>query len=171
MSAHAPAARSAAPSGPVIMDIEASGFGAGSYPIEVGIVLADGSSASWLIRPEAHWTRWDASAEAVHGIARAQLLAEGWSARVVAQELNRRLAGQTVFTDGWAHDFAWLAVLFDAADLVPRFRLEHLRRLLNDEQARCWKSAYAQQSSLLGLQAHRAAADALTARSTLLALR
>jgi hypothetical protein len=151
------------------MDIEASGFGAGSYPIEVGIVLADGSSESWLIRPQPQWTRWDASAEAVHGISRAQLLAEGWSARVVAQELNRRLAGQTVFTDGWAHDFAWLAVLFDAADLVPRFRLEHLRRLLNDRQAQKWKptfDALAQTDMTL----HRAQADALRVRAAWAAL-
>ncbi len=151
-----------ASSGPIIMDIEASGFGAGSYPIEIGIVLADGSSASWLIRPESAWTRWDATAQAVHGISREQLATEGWPARVVAGELNRRLAGQTVFTDGWAHDYAWLAILFDAADLVPRFRLEHLRQLLSDEQAGLWSDCYAKtvQGAAHQERCHRADADA-----------
>ena len=28
---------------PIVIDVEASGFGKGSYPIEVGVVLPDGS--------------------------------------------------------------------------------------------------------------------------------
>ena len=36
---------------PTILDLEASGFGRDSYPIEVGYVLPDGSSFCSLIRP------------------------------------------------------------------------------------------------------------------------
>ena len=41
---------------PFIMDIEASGFGPDSYPIEVGLALGDGSRFCSLIVPAEHWT-------------------------------------------------------------------------------------------------------------------
>jgi len=47
-----------------ILDVEASGFGAGSYPIEVGYVFGDGRSYCTLIRPVSSWTHWDAKAKA-----------------------------------------------------------------------------------------------------------
>ena len=37
---------------PIIIDIEASGFGRGSYPIEVGLVLPDGTPHCFLIAPD-----------------------------------------------------------------------------------------------------------------------
>ena len=43
------------------------------------------------------------------------------------------LAGRTVYCDGWAHDYAWLGLLFEEAGLVPRFKLESVNRLLDDE--------------------------------------
>ena len=33
------------------LDIEASGFGPGSYPVEVGWTFGDGAGESWLICP------------------------------------------------------------------------------------------------------------------------
>ena len=30
---------------------------------------------------------------------------------VVARRLNEQLAGQTVYTDGWANDYTWLSAL------------------------------------------------------------
>ena len=65
---HAPAFAHPCAETPSIMDIEASGFGRSSYPIEVGYVLGDGSSFCTLIRPLPSWTHWDASAESVHHI-------------------------------------------------------------------------------------------------------
>jgi hypothetical protein len=41
---------------PSILDVEASGFGAGSYPIEIGYISGDGSSYCTLIRPAPTWT-------------------------------------------------------------------------------------------------------------------
>jgi hypothetical protein len=38
---------------PFIIDVEASGFGAESYPIEIGIALAEGSKYCALIIPSA----------------------------------------------------------------------------------------------------------------------
>ncbi len=44
---------------PTIIDIEASGFGRGSYPIEVGFITADGKTGCSLIKPEAQWKSWN----------------------------------------------------------------------------------------------------------------
>ena len=48
---------------PAIIDIEASGFGRGSYPIEVGFALPDRTSYSFLIKPAQSWTHWSEDAE------------------------------------------------------------------------------------------------------------
>jgi hypothetical protein len=43
---------------PIIIDVEASGLGHGSYPIEVGFALADGETHCRLIKPEEDWQHW-----------------------------------------------------------------------------------------------------------------
>ena len=48
-----------------VIDIEASGLGAGSYPIEVGIVLANGFTYDSLIARPGFWTHWDEEAEKI----------------------------------------------------------------------------------------------------------
>ncbi|MFO1249855.1 MAG: hypothetical protein U1E77_01620 [Inhella sp.] len=48
------------------------------------------------------------------------------------------MAGQTVYCDGWAQDYPWLARLFEAAEAAPAFKLEDLRTLLDEQQAQCW---------------------------------
>ena len=58
---------------PPIIDLEASGFGRGSYPIEVGFALENREIYSFLIKPEADWTHWSEEAEEIHGISREQL--------------------------------------------------------------------------------------------------
>ena len=42
---------------PPILDVEASGFGPGSYPIEIGYVLGDGTAYCTLISPAISWTQ------------------------------------------------------------------------------------------------------------------
>ena len=75
---------------PCVLDIEASGFGRGSYPIEIGFVLPDGTAYCTLIVPDEGWTHWDGDAERVHGISRSLLQRHGRSAHEVAVELNHR---------------------------------------------------------------------------------
>ena len=41
---------------PSIIDVEASGFGAASYPIEIGVVRYDGAKWCKLLRPLDDWT-------------------------------------------------------------------------------------------------------------------
>ncbi|MBU3739362.1 MAG: hypothetical protein FGM55_10465 [Rhodoferax sp.] len=145
---------------PPMLDVEASGFGRASYPIEVGFVLSDGHPVCTLIRPEPDWTHWDEAAQAVHHIDRATLLRRGRPVRDVVRLLNDCLGGLTVYSDAWAHDYSWLGRLFDASELSPRFRLESLRSLLGEEQARCWHAAKASIIRERGAQRHRASSDA-----------
>lgn len=146
---------------PAILDVEASGFGRGSYPIEVGFVEPQGTLFCSLIQPEPDWQHWDASAEALHGISRALLRAHGKPPRWVAGELNARLRGQTVYCDAWAHDYAWLARLYDCAGLMPGFRLQDLRVLLSEDEAARWHEAVRQVRAEQQFVRHRASSDAL----------
>lgn len=156
---------------PAILDIEASGFGHGSYPIEVGFVLPDGRAWCSLIHPEADWLHWDAAAAAVHGITRAQLQQHGRAPRTVCEALNRQLRGQTVYSDAWAHDYTWLGRLYEVAERSPTFRLENLRALLDEGEAARWHEVKQQVMARMGLARHRASADARVLQQTLVALR
>ena len=153
---------------PPILDVEASGFGAGSYPIEVGYVLGDGTAYCTLIQPAASWTHWDPAAEAVHGIAREILQHRGRAAPEVARELNARLRGQTVYSDAWGNDLVWLGKLFDEAGLVPIFRLDSLRSLLTDKEAAAWHAAKDAVLAETPSGRHRASRDADVLRRALL---
>ncbi|NDY91390.1 hypothetical protein G3A44_09320 [Ideonella sp. TBM-1] len=145
---------------PCVIDVEASGFGRGSYPIEVGVVLEDGQAWCSLVRPAPDWTHWDEQAERLHGLSRPLLSRHGRPAREVALALNHHLRGRAVHTDAWAHDYPWLARLFDEAGLLPAFRLHHLHALFTPEQAAGWDDAVAQARVALGPMRHRASNDA-----------
>lgn len=153
---------------PIILDIEASGFGTGSYPIEVGVAMPDGSLHAWLIRPLDEWTHWQDSAEDVHGISRERLLQEGLSLRQVADELNQLLAGTTVFSDGWGVDRSWLAKLFYEAGVIQAFRLDSIYALLTEEQLERWHQTRENVMRETGMVAHRAGTDALIIQKTYL---
>lgn len=151
---------------PAVLDIEASGFGAGSYPIEIGFVLPDGRSWCSLIKPEADWRHWDDRAAAVHHIQREQLVTHGRSPREVAVTLNEQLRGLTVYTDAWGYDYPWLCRLYDAAALSPAFKLEPLLKLLNESEADRWNEVKHRVADETGLLRHRASADARLLQQT-----
>ncbi len=71
-----------------------------SFPIEVGIA-GGGIARSWIIRPHAAWTGWDwtAEAEALHGLSRARIEAEGEPADLVLAQLAAAVAGCRVVAD------------------------------------------------------------------------
>jgi len=152
---------------PIIIDIEASGFGRGSYPIEIGYYMPDGAAYCTLIRPEPDWTHWDEAAEAVHGIARSLLAGKGKPALEVALDLNGALRGQTVYCDAWAYDYVWLSRLYDAIDLVPTFHLKDLRELLGECEQTHWHASRLAVELRLQLRRHRASGDARTLFETL----
>jgi hypothetical protein len=96
----------------------------------------------------------------VHGIDRAALPQQGRPAREVAQRLNHDLRGRTACCDGWVHDHTWLARLFDAAGCVPRFHLESVNRLLDDERPARLDRLRHDAFNELGIARHHASNDA-----------
>lgn len=152
---------------PCIIDVEASGFGAGSYPIEVGAVLSNGLAYCSLINPEPDWRHWEHSAESVHGISRDTLATHGKPAHVVAADLNQHLQGTTVYTDAWYHDYQWLARLFDAADMPQLFKLQDLRQLLSEPAMAIWDDTKTRVMQDMALARHRASNDAKVLQQTL----
>jgi DNA polymerase III epsilon subunit-like protein len=155
---------------PIIIDVEASGFGRGSYPLEVGVVLPDGSRHCYLITPARGWKHWDDDAEALHGISRETLSAYGRPLREVAWRLNELLLNKTAYSDAWSFDMSWLGKLFDAADIPQRFRIADLSELLDEEQQRLWGALKQRVADDLGLQRHRASGDARILQETWLRL-
>jgi len=156
---------------PTVLDVEASGLGHNSYPIEVGFALPNGQTFCTLIRPQPEWTHWDPKAEHMHHIPRALLFEKGRSASEVARLLNAELMERTVYSDGWANDYSWLGALFEVADLSPSFKLENLRALLCEDEANHWHEVKQQVASERGAQRHRASSDARLLQLTLQRLR
>lgn len=153
---------------PPIIDLEASGFGSGSYPIEIGYALEDRVVYSCLVKPAPRWTHWSDEAEAIHGISRDMLDRDGLTARDVALRLNEALRGKTLFSDAWSFDSSWLGRLFDEAELVQRFRLDTINRLLTPEQMEIWHDTKKSLWEELDITRHRAANDVRVLQETYL---
>ena len=114
----------------VFLDFEASSLAKGSYPIEVGWIFEDGRSDSLLIRPAPGWTEWNDESEALHGISRATLDAEGVAHEEVARRLLQALSAHEVYVSAPSWDGMWLSVLLRASGL-PR----HAMRLKDADEA------------------------------------
>lgn len=153
---------------PSIIDVEASGFGRGSYPIEVGVALASGHTACFLIRPIPEWTHWTAEAEALHGISRAVLTARGRPPAEIAGALNSLLAGQVVYSDAWGVDSSWLALLHATGGIPALYKIDALTRLLSEGQQNAWADLKQCARTQLRLDRHRASADALVLQTAYL---
>ena len=151
---------------PIVIDIEASGFGRGSYPVEIGVILPDGTRHCYLIAPARNWRHWDPDAEAVHGITRDVLSAYGRPPQDVAWRLNELLRGKTVYSDAWSFDLSWMGKLFDVADLHQAFRIADISDLMNDEQQRRWQETKTQVVADLNIRRHRASGDAQILQET-----
>ncbi|MDI5919635.1 hypothetical protein QLQ86_02350 [Halomonas sp. LR5S13] len=157
---------------PTLLDIEASGFGRGSYPIEVGLARADGSTCAFLIQPLAEWTHWDPKAELLHGISRGRLQREGYPVRQVARWLNDELGEVGIaYSDSWGYDNTWLSLLFHHAGMLPAFRLEALRILLSEAQQALWSRTKEAIIREQGIHRHRAGEDARLLQLTYLRTR
>ena len=151
---------------PYIIDIEASGFGPFSYPIEVGVVLEPGTQYCSLIAPEPGWTHWDASAEQVHRVPRDILETHGKPAVQVAESLNELLGNGTVYSDGWVVDQPWLIQLFSRTRVPQQFSISPLELILSEEQMAVWHEVKAQVIAELALTRHRASFDAMIIQET-----
>ena len=155
-----------APRTPIIIDVEASGFGGTSYPIEIGVALEDESKYCSLIMPAPDWTHWDDSAESVHRIARDILENYGKPIQEVAAELNQRFAGKTLYTDGWVVDKPWLIRLFHAAGIEMKFSVSALEMILTEQQMERWHTTKDKILADVKERRHRASFDAWVIQET-----
>ena len=153
---------------PTIIDIEASGFGSYSYPIEIGAIKSNGERYCALIQPCADWLHWSPQAQAVHGISRELLQERGKPVRQVCTELNRFLGAITAYSDAWTHDSPWLNRLFYAARIQPLFHLSPIEMIASEAQLLLWDQTKRQLTKELGLRRHRASLDAHLIQQTYL---
>lgn len=151
---------------PLIIDVEASGFGGTSYPIEIGLALDDGHKYCTLIQPAPDWTHWDVEAQSVHRIPRDILETYGRPGRAVAETLNELLANRTVYTDGWVVDKPWLTTLFHASRIDMQFRVSPLELILSEAQMARWHREKDEVVASLDLSRHRASHDAWIIQET-----
>lgn len=114
------------------MDIEASGFGPQSYPIEIAWSNEDGDIQRYLINPSTipEWTHWNPASEQIHGIERQRLERNGWNPAYVANRLYEDLQGKIVYTDAPVFDQQWVEQLFTALHQPPPFQCQHIDELL-----------------------------------------
>ena len=151
---------------PLIIDVEASGLGRGSYPIEVGVALPNGDCYCTIIRPDADWQHWDESAEQLHGISRQILQEHGRPITEVAKVLNEWIDGRVVYSDGWGNDSSWLGLLFEYAGVPQRFKLDSLRTIMTEAQAEIWHEVKEQVVIDCQFRRHRASNDAQILQQT-----
>jgi len=115
------------------IDFEASGIAPESYPIEVAVVSSKTSFSS-LIKPARYWTHWSFDAQDMHGLTQDQLHQEGDTPAAVARNMNQLFSGQVLCSDS-PQDGFWLDVLYEAADLIPTFKLKPLEVFVGREVA------------------------------------
>lgn len=156
---------------PYILDLEASGFGPDSYPIEVGIAMEEGERYCSLIHPHSSWTHWSEEAENCHQIPRSNLLLHGKPLQLVAEMLNMLLEGKTVYSDAWSWDKTWINRLFNKARIPMEFYVSPLEMLMNEQQVELWDVTREQVQKDLKVARHRASNDALVIQETFLRTR
>lgn len=128
---------------PIIIDndIEASGFGSGSDPIGVGVIMDDRLKCHSLIQLRQDWTHWRTGAEKVHGISLEILLAHSRQTFEVANRLNEMLRRRTACSDGWVVARRWLGWLYAAASMRCEFTLSWLEMLHSEQKLSAWADA------------------------------
>jgi len=151
---------------PFIIDVEASGFGSNSYPIEIGVALESGMRYSALVKPAEDWTHWDDNAEKTHGISRDILDRHGRPIKEVAAKLNDLLEKRFVYSDGWVVDKPWVTQLFAAARLPQFFTVSAIEMIISEEQMAIWHEVKKEFMQRNHLQRHRASIDAFIIQET-----
>lgn len=121
----------------ICLDLEASGLGPLSYPVEVAWKsTADNRSDNFLINPDtaSDWSYWDDFAEEMHGICRTELVRDGITVTAACERMNQALKGKDVLSDAWEFDHFWLTRLFNEAGVKMAFRLQGLDTVLTGEE-------------------------------------
>lgn len=156
---------------PIIVDIEASGFGSRSYPIEIGVAFPNGDRYCSLISPDPTWLHWDPRAEDLHGLSRERLITHGETPETVCQRLNVLLKGKTLYTDGWTVDYPWIRTLYQAGREEISFTVSALEMILTEEDLGNWDHTKAKILRESGTKRHRASLDARLIQQTFVELK
>ena len=151
---------------PTIIDIEASGFGSTSYPIEIGVAKSNGERYCALIQPVDDWEHWCTHAEKIHGISRAIIETRGKKPRLICEELNEFLCDTVAYSDGWACDSPWLTRLFFAARMSQHFHLSPIEAIASEAQLLLWDNTKIRMQTQLNIERHRASGDAYLIQQT-----
>ncbi|MEO1252396.1 MAG: hypothetical protein AAFW81_08630 [Pseudomonadota bacterium] len=148
------------------IDLEASGLGPASWPIEVGWCFVEGAPSTFLIKPDAGWSdeAWEPAAEALHGVARTNLDVDGVATGEICTALNAALKDAVVYSDAPDWDGFWLYRLFAAAKMRQRFELRDFAELFAAILPAEFEAAKVAASDLAPHR-HRAAADVLHMRA------
>jgi hypothetical protein len=85
----------------------------------------------------------------------------------VALRLNAELGGHVVYCDAWAHDYAWLARLYDEAGLAPAFKLDAAASLFGETLLGQLDEAHKAAFGELAVRRHRASNDAVALQRAL----
>lgn len=148
----------------IFLDIEASGLGLGSYPIEVAYVSSTGDKNSYLIESTDEWINdglWCSNAEtSIHKISQDMLAQHGINPVAVVNSLNEALSGKLVLCNDLDYDGVWLTQLFKAANVGVMFLLTDIRYLYEywgESKTHNFKKSYA---AISPSTTHRALPDA-----------
>ncbi len=144
------------------IDLEASGLGPFSWPIEVGWALEEGVTDAVLISPAPSWSMdaWDPRAERLHGISPRVLSDLGLDPAEACERIEAALAGRTVYSDAPDWDGFWMLRLFQAAGRRCEIRLHDFARAVPPLSKNA-KAKLLQQADRLAPRRHRASEDAL----------
>ncbi|MDA9004068.1 hypothetical protein N9J26_01115 [bacterium] len=141
-----------------IIDIEASGLHADSYPIEIA-VLIDGHTRAWLVKPEPQWTYWNDTAESIHGMTRDYLFEHGLPVAQVADELKHHVNGAELFSDAVTWDADWADTLFFNSHSIRNFCISSIYEFMTDEQVEAFKENKVRLAACGRYREHRAEED------------
>jgi thiamine pyrophosphate-dependent acetolactate synthase large subunit-like protein len=112
-----------------IIDFEASSLAHNSYPIQVGVVMHDGSEYMAYIKPTPEtWTDWNPQSQDIHNIPRQLLIDIGKEPEVVAAELNEFIGDKSVACDGHLYDQMWATTLYDATSIERTWSLDSISK-------------------------------------------
>jgi len=141
-----------------VIDVEASGLAAESYPIE--IAWQDSKDPdnfdSFLLLPDPAWTYWDEYAEnEIHHISRAMLAEGGIPLEEACERLNLKLSGKEVYSDAVDFDRNWIQRLFNTVSVEPTFTMRSIFDLLPENAEQDYEALVSDQ-----IVVHRALDDA-----------
>ena len=134
------------------IDLEASGLGPKSWPIEVGWCVQDWPVRSVLIKPDPSWSleAWEKSAEELHQISPEVLIKDGTPPLEVALILNAAFANADVYSDAPSFDGFWLYRLYEAAGVRANFKLHNLAELISGLTSRSPENSSAYEENAWG---------------------